>query len=190
MAGQRPRLGRQSLTPSQFVSDGARPRRSGACHLSCLLVSIVYLLDRPHCESLLIRREPAVLQALQALPEGSNVGTNSLILGALAQQAARSSQPASNRDLLAAFSQRLHVYPIDRETVTIYGQLTAELAARCPDQLASAPTNTLWLASTALQHQATLLSASPELHWVTQIQPLAVESWLPNVATAGDRAAP
>lgn len=132
----------------------------------------LYLLDRLHCQALLLERRAPVLAALRALPEGSELGTTALVLGELLALAAQSAQPQANRELAIAFSHHLHLYALDHQTAEIYGQIAA-----CPEA-ASVALPEAWLVSAARQHHCTLLAASAAVQRLAQAQAVPTACWL------------
>jgi tRNA(fMet)-specific endonuclease VapC len=147
----------------------------------------LYLLDTNHC-SRIIQGDSVVLRRLQELGKVP-VATNVIVCGELTFMAQNSQQTAANLIRVQAFLRGIDIYPVDRETADIYGQFKAEIITRFdPKQRSRRRTtkieqlgiseNDLWIASTALRHALTLVSADSDFQRMQEIKAFPLESWL------------
>ena len=100
-----------------------------------------------------MRGEPAVVEVMAHAPQ---LFVNSVVLGELLAGFAAGTRQAKNRAELAQFlnSPRVGVYPITAETADSYALVYANLRRKGQP----IPSNDLWIAASALEHGAALLS--------------------------------
>ena len=100
-----------------------------------------------------MRGEPAVVEVMAHAPQ---LFVNSVVLGELLAGFAAGTRQAKNRSELAQFlnSPRVGVYPITAETADSYALVYANLRRKGQP----IPSNDLWIAASALEHGAALLS--------------------------------
>lgn len=84
------------------------------------------------------------------------IGVNSVIIGELLGGFAFGNKPEINRDELQKFlnSSRVNIFNIDQETAEYYAIIYSELRKKGRP----IPTNDMWIAATAMQHNLILFS--------------------------------
>lgn len=146
----------------------------------------MYLLDTNHC-SYIIRRETSVIERLAQL-ENAIIYVCVITQGELIYMAENSERKESNLVLVEAFLQTVHIFDIDQTTSRIYGRLKADLinqfASREKSQRRRTKItdigfddNDLWIASIALQHNLTLVSADRDFKRLQEARSLSIETW-------------
>lgn len=146
----------------------------------------MYLLDTNHC-SLIIRREPSVIQHLNEL-DVAQLATCVIAQGELVYMAENSERRENNLARVEVFLQTVRVFAVDSTTSRIYGRLKAELMNRFAPRERSQrrrtkitdigfDDNDLWIASVALQHNLTLVSADRDFQRLQEVHSLSVETW-------------
>lgn len=118
------------------------------------------------------RNDPEALRIISNVPL---IGLNSIILGELLGGFALGSKEAVNRRELKQFlsSSRVQLFSIDDETAEYYA-----LVYRSLRTIGSPiPTNDMWIAATALQHNLALFSYDRHFQ---SVEGLVVESSLSN----------
>jgi tRNA(fMet)-specific endonuclease VapC len=146
----------------------------------------MYLLDTNHC-SYIIRRETSVIERLAQL-ENAIIYVCVITQGELIYMAENSERKESNLVLVEAFLQTVHIFDIDQTTSRIYGRLKADLinqfASREKSQRQRTKItdigfddNDLWIASIALQHNLTLVSADRDFKRLQEARSLSIETW-------------
>ena len=148
----------------------------------------MYLLDTNHC-SRTILKDAQILNHLNKID--SNIVTTSVITqGELIDMAERSQQKKSNLALVQNFLQGIYIYPIDRTTATIYGQLKASIFKQFAPKERSKrrktkminlgfDENDVWISAVALQNNLIVVSSDSDFQRIKQVaNKLAVESWL------------
>ena len=146
----------------------------------------MYLLDTNHC-SLAIISNPNILTRLS---ESSDIpiATNAIVRGELINMAAQSQQKQNNLTLIQNFLNSITLHPIDAATADIYGQLKADLfdkfapkdksqRRRFTLQNIGFGENDLWIASTALQYQLTLVTADRDFLRIQEACNLTLDNW-------------
>ena len=147
----------------------------------------MYLLDTNHC-SRIIQGDPVLLRRLQELGKVP-VATSAIVCGELTFMAQNSQQRAANIIRIQVFLRGIEIYPVDRETADIYGQFKAEIITRFgPRERSRRRTtkleelgmseNDLWIASTALRHGLTVVSADSDFQRMQEVKAFPLESWL------------
>lgn len=148
----------------------------------------MYLLDTNHC-SRIIQGDAVLVRRLQELGKVP-VATSVIVCGELTFMAQNSQQRAANLIRVQVFLRGIDIYPIDRETADIYGQFKAEIINQFgPRERSRRRTtkieelgmseNDLWIASTALRHELTLVSADSDFQRMREVRAFPLESWLP-----------
>ena len=150
----------------------------------------MYLLDTNHCTFIFIQKDLNVLNHLMNLPEDSEIFINSIIYGELILMAEKSERRRENlnkvEEFVKAFTE--FIYPIDKETSKIYGELYASIfnffapkdkAKRRKFKIEDAGVrqNDLWIACTAIQHNLTIVSEDSDFQIISQARQLNVECW-------------
>lgn len=156
-----------------------QPRSHGALSL--------YLLDTNHC-SRILGGNPGVLRRIIEVSE-SQIATCLIVRGELLFMAHNSEQRERNLEQVRRFLKDIRVYFVDEETADTYGQLKAgiinhfgpkEKAKRRKTRLGELgiSENDLWIASTALRHSLTVVSADQDFERIREVREFALECWL------------
>lgn len=147
----------------------------------------MYLLDTNHC-SRIIFGESNIIRRLQE-HIGLGVATSVIVQGELFYMVQKSSQQQANFNFVRAFLQTIDLYPINGEVADVYGSLKGEIIKHFgPKEKAKRrkftvqdlgfSDNDLWIASTALYYNLTVVSGDSDFQRIQQVQALALESWL------------
>jgi tRNA(fMet)-specific endonuclease VapC len=147
----------------------------------------MYLLDTNHC-SRIIFGETNVIRRLQE-HIGLGVATSVIVQGELLYMVQKSSQQAANLRFVRTFLQTIDLYPISGGVADVYGSLKGEIVENFgPKDKAKRrkftvqdlgfSDNDLWIASTALHYNLTVVSEDSDFQRIQQVQALALESWL------------
>ena len=146
----------------------------------------MYLLDTNHC-SFIIRKEPNVIQRLDEL-EIVRIATSVITQGELTYMAENSERKEYNLEQVNSFLKTVYVLDVDGSTSRIYGRLKASLMNQFAPKEKSQrrrtkitdigfDDNDLWIASIALQHDLTLVSADGDFRRIQAIRNLSLETW-------------
>jgi tRNA(fMet)-specific endonuclease VapC len=146
----------------------------------------MYLLDTNHC-SLIIRREPSVIQRLDELGV-VQIMTSVITQGELTYMAENSERKENNLRLIDAFLNTVEVFDINRATSKIYGRLKADLINQFAPKEKSRrrrtkitdigfDENDLWIAAVALQHNLTLVSSDSDFQRLQTVRDFPLEVW-------------
>ncbi|MEH1967880.1 type II toxin-antitoxin system VapC family toxin [Nostoc sp.] len=147
----------------------------------------MYLLDTNHC-SRIIFGETNIIRRLQE-HIGLGVATSVIVQGELLYMVQKSSQQAANLRFVRTFLQTIDLYPISGGVADVYGSLKGEIVKNFgPKDKAKRrkftvqdlgfSDNDLWIASTALHYNLTVVSGDSDFQRIQQVQALALESWL------------
>jgi tRNA(fMet)-specific endonuclease VapC len=147
----------------------------------------MYLLDTNHC-SRIIFGETNVLRRLQQ-HIGTGVATSVIVQGELLYMVQKSSEKEANLRFVRAFLQTIDLYPINDGVADIYGNLKGDIIKHFgPKDKAKRRNftvqnlgfgdNDLWIASTALYYNLTIVSGDSDFQRIQQVQALLLESWL------------
>ncbi|QLE43992.1 type II toxin-antitoxin system VapC family toxin [Nostoc sp. C052] len=147
----------------------------------------MYLLDTNHC-SRIIFGETNVIRRLQE-HIGLGVATSVIVQGELLYMVQKSSQQEANLPFVRTFLQTIDLYPINGGVADVYGSLKAEIVEHFgPKDKAKRrkftvqdlgfSDNDLWIASTALHYNLTVVSGDSDFQRIQQVQALTLESWL------------
>ncbi|MDZ7992723.1 MAG: type II toxin-antitoxin system VapC family toxin [Nostoc sp. EfeVER01] len=131
----------------------------------------MYLLDTNHC-SRIIFGETNVIRRLQE-HIGLGVATSVIVQGELLYMVQKSSQQQANLRFVKTFLQTIDLYPISGEVADVYGSLKGEIVEHFgPKDKAKRrkftvqdlgfSDNDLWIASTALHYNLTVISADSD----------------------------
>jgi len=114
--------------------------------------------------ALFMRGHEAAQSAIQTTP---HILLPTVVLGELLGGFAAGTRQQQNEKELETFRQspRVRVVPMTAETAVRYAAIYAYLRSTGHP----IPTNDLWIAATAMEHSATLLTADRHFHYVTQI---------------------
>lgn len=147
----------------------------------------MYLLDTNHC-SRIIFGETNIIRRLQE-HIGLGVATSVIVQGELLYMVQKSSQQEANLRFVRTFLQTIDLYPISGGVADVYGSFKGEIVKHFgPKDKAKRrkftvqdlgfSDNDLWIASTALHYNLTVISADSDFQRIQQVQALALESWL------------
>jgi tRNA(fMet)-specific endonuclease VapC len=147
----------------------------------------MYLLDTNHC-SRIIFGEINLIGRLQE-HIGLGVATSVIVQGELLYMVQKSSQQEANLRFVRIFLQIIDLYPISGGVADVYGSLKGEIVEHFgPKDKAKRrkftvqdlgfSDNDLWIASTALHYNLTVVSRDSDFQRIQQVQTLALESWL------------
>lgn len=146
----------------------------------------MYLLDTNHCSNLILGN-PTLIRKVLEVGE-SNIATSAITEGELVYMVENSRQREENIVVLDRFLQDIPVYGIDEETGRIYGSLKAQIMARFGPKERSKrrrtrtvnlgiDENDLWIASIALQHGFTIVSADNDFRRIREARDFPLETW-------------
>ena len=148
---------------------------------------MTYLLDTNHC-SRIIFGEANVIRRLQE-HIGLGVATSVIVQGELLYMVQKSSQQEANLRFVRTFLQTIDLYPISGGVADVYGSLKGKIVEyfgpkdkakrrKFTVQDLGFSDNDLWIASTALHYNLTIVSGDSDFQRIQQVQTLALESWL------------
>ncbi len=131
----------------------------------------MYLLNTNHC-SRITDGDPQVIQKLQA-HIGMGVSTSTIVRGELIYMAEKSQLKLKNLQNIQKFLEIIDLYLIDEETADLYGQLKASIFVQFAPKDKTKQRgvkisdlgfsdNDIWIASTALQYNLTIVSADSD----------------------------
>ena len=147
----------------------------------------MYLLDTNHCSRLILQDANLMLR-LSEIPQAS-IATCAIVAGELINMAEQSQQKSQNIILIQNFLDGIYIHPIDSETAKVYGNLKAAVFDRFAPRDKSKRRkftvqnigfgeNDLWIASTAIQHNLTIITADRDFQRIQEAHPLTLDSWL------------
>ncbi|OCQ90030.1 nuclease [Nostoc sp. MBR 210] len=149
----------------------------------------MYLIDTNHC-SYIINRDEQVIQKISSLNESDKLAINTTIYGELIMMAKNSQRKEENLKEIEKFIAALiaEIYPLDKNTGEIYGEFKAELFDKfAPKEKnkrrkyklseAGIYDNDLWIACTAIQHNAIIVSQDSDFRQMNLVKNLKVECW-------------
>jgi len=148
---------------------------------------MAYLLDTNHC-FLLIARDPRLVSAV-ATRRSDHFLTSVIVAGELRYGAAISEQSQENALAVEDFLGRIDQLMISPATTQRYADLKSRLlAAFGPRERARRRSfdlatlgytdNDLWIAATAIEHNAVLVSGDLDYARMADVSELSVENWL------------
>ena len=146
----------------------------------------MYLLDTNHC-SLLMEGNPRVVEHLDTLG-GVVVATSVVVRGELMYMVAKSQRQALKLVRVQSFLLGIRLHVVDEGTSNIYGQLKSDFLAYFGPRDKSKRSkvtitqlgisdNDLWIASTAIQHSLTVVSADSDFSRISEVWTFPVEAW-------------
>ncbi len=146
----------------------------------------MYLLDTNYC-SRIIFGDSQVLARVRAL-DSTLLSTSVIVRGELVFMAWKSTQHTNNLVSIESFLQGIYIHPVDREVADVYGQLKASLFDRFGPREKQArrsatlesigfTENDLWIASTAIANDATLISSDSDFQRMQEAKNFPVEAW-------------
>lgn len=145
-----------------------------------------YLLDTNHCSDI-INGNAQVITAI-GLRSSSTIGVSLITYAELFYMAEKSKFIESNRRNITNFLQDVDLYLLDESTAEIYSHLKAEIFnCFAPKEKAKRrgvnlytlgfSDHDLWIVSTALQHNLTLVSADSDFRRIQEVRDFSLESW-------------
>jgi tRNA(fMet)-specific endonuclease VapC len=148
---------------------------------------MAYLLDTNHC-FLLIARDPRLVTAV-ATRRAEQFMTSVVVAGELRYGAAVSERSGENGTAVEDFLGRIDQLLISPATAQHYSDLKSRLllafgprerARRRNFDLAKLgfTDNDLWIAATAIEHNAVLVSGDADYRRMSEVADLTVENWL------------
>lgn len=146
----------------------------------------MYLLDTNHC-SYILQGNPDVCNRFQELGENL-VAICPIVQAELIFMAQNSQRQLENIENVRNFIQDIEIYPITSITAEIYGEFKAELIRHfgAREKIKRRRTklsdigiqeSDLWIASIAIQHNLTLVSADRDFQRIQEVRSLSIESW-------------
>lgn len=149
----------------------------------------MYLIDTNHC-SYIINRDEQVIQKIASLNGLTKLAINTTIYGELIMMVKNSERKQENLKEIEKFIENLiaEIYPLDKQTGEIYGEFKAELFDKfAPKEKnkrrkyklseAGIHDNDLWIACTAIQHNAIIVSQDSDFKQMNQVRSLQIERW-------------
>ncbi len=147
----------------------------------------MYLLDTNHC-SRLIFGEPIICQKVEEIGE-SLMATNLVVAGELIFMAQKSAYKTENLDKVNSFLDDINLYTLNEITAKIYGQLKADIIntfgpkekkkkRKFTTRKLGISDNDLWIASTVIQENLTLVSQDEDFLRIQQVHNFLLENWL------------
>lgn len=148
---------------------------------------MAYLFDTNHCFRL-IARDPGIVAALAARA-AARIVTSVVVAGELRYGAAISERRRENAIAVEEFLGRIDQLPVSAATAQHFADLKARLlseygprerARRRGFDLATLgfTDNDLWIAATAIEHDAVLISDDGDYARMAEVNTLTVESWV------------
>ena len=146
----------------------------------------MYLLDTTHCLQIIFGF-PQFDEKREAL-ENVVLTTCVIVRGELLYGAFKSDRSTDNLGKVESFLKSMRVYPIDDDTAMIYGELKNSILSKFGPKLKSRRRNVkpeslgfkdndIWIASVAIQHDMTVLSADKHFQRLVGLSGLRVENW-------------
>ncbi|NJL64517.1 MAG: type II toxin-antitoxin system VapC family toxin [Methylacidiphilales bacterium] len=147
----------------------------------------MYLLDTNHCSRIIFGEANVILRLQEHI--GLGVATSVIVQGELLYMVQKSSQRSANLAFVRNFLQTIDLYPINGGVADVYGNLKGEIIEHFgPKDKAKRrkftiqdlgfSDNDLWIASTALHYNLTVVSDDSDFQRIQQVQTLNLESWL------------
>jgi tRNA(fMet)-specific endonuclease VapC len=146
----------------------------------------MYLLDTNHC-SRIILGETSIIRSLQE-HIGFGVATSVIVQGELLYMVQKSSQQETNLRFVKSFLQTIDLYPISGGVADVYGSLKGKIIEyfgpkdkakrrKFTVQNLGFSDNDLWIASTALHYNLTVVSGDRDFQRIQQVAAFESESW-------------
>jgi tRNA(fMet)-specific endonuclease VapC len=146
----------------------------------------MYLLDTNHC-SRIILGETSIIRSLQE-HIGFGVATSVIVQGELLYMVQKSSQQETNLRFVKSFLQTIDLYPISGGVADAYGSLKGKIIEyfgpkdkakrrKFTVQNLGFSDNDLWIASTALHYNLTVVSGDRDFQRIQQVAAFESESW-------------
>ncbi len=146
----------------------------------------MYLLDTTHCLQFILGFPK--IQEKQSILGSDLITTSVIVRGELLFGAHKSGRLIDSLTKIETFFEDITVYPIDKTTSDIYGNLKNmilnQFGPKDKNKLRNFKVeslgfkdNDLWIASTAIQHNLVLVSEDSHILRLQGINELKVESW-------------
>jgi len=146
----------------------------------------IYLIDTNHCSSIL-KRDTNVIRRVIEVEE--NLAINTIIYQELILMAEKSQRRQEVIKMIEGIIEGMTFYEIDKETAKIHAQLNVEICNRLGpkskeekrkfdiEKIGYKP-HDLWVASTAIQHNLTVVSEDGVFKKISEIRELRTECWI------------
>ena len=146
----------------------------------------MYLLDTNYC-SRIIFGDSSVIERVREL-DNTLLSTSVIVRGELVFMAWKSMQRTDNLANIEFFLQDIYIHPVNKEVADTYGQLKAALFDRFGPREKQArrratlesigfTENDLWIASTAISNNLTLVSSDSDFQRMQEAWSFPVEAW-------------
>jgi tRNA(fMet)-specific endonuclease VapC len=147
----------------------------------------MYLLDTNHCSRIIFGGTNVIRRLQEHI--GLGVATSVIVQGELLYMVQKSSQQEANLRFVRTFLQTIDLYPISGGVADVYGSLKGEIIEhfgpkdkakrrKFTVQNLGFSDNDLWIASTALHYNLTVVSGDSDFQRIQQVQAFQLESWL------------
>lgn len=151
----------------------------------------MYLLDTNHCSRIIFGDVNLIGQLQQHSIQG--VATSVIVQGELLYMVKKSSQKEANLRSVRTFLKAIDIYPVSGEVADVYGNLKGEIIEtfgpkdkaklrKITVQNLGFSDNDLWIASTALHYNLTVVSGDSDFQRIKQVRTFPLESWLENIS--------
>jgi len=118
----------------------------------------------------------------------SNISISAIVSGELVFMARHSRHKVENLERISRFIRQITVHQIDLETALLYGEIkenylkrfgpkSLKERAKFPLERIGLRDNDLWIASTVIQHDLTLVSADKDFSRIREVHDFDLETW-------------
>ncbi|MBM3211091.1 type II toxin-antitoxin system VapC family toxin [Candidatus Poribacteria bacterium] len=146
----------------------------------------MYLLDTTHCLQIIFGF-PQFDEKRKEL-EKVLLATCAIVRGELLYGVFKSERLDDNLHKVENFLESMRVYPVDDQTANVYGELKCAILDQFGPKLKNKRRNVkteslgfkdndIWIASVAIQHNLTVLSADNHFRRLAGLKDLKVENW-------------
>jgi tRNA(fMet)-specific endonuclease VapC len=147
----------------------------------------MYLLDTNHCSRIIFGEKNVINRLHEHI--GFGVATSVIVQGELLYMVQKSSQQEANLRFVRNFLQTIDLYPISGGVADVYGSLKGKIIEyfgpkdkvkrrKFTVQNLGFSDNDLWIASTALYYNLTVVSSDSDFQRIKQVQDFQSESWI------------
>ena len=145
-----------------------------------------YLLDTNQVSKLL-DNHPSVVNRVARVGIG-NISISVIVCGELVFMARHSRHKVENLERISRFIHQIKVLPIDLDTSLLYGEIKENYLkrfgpkglkerAKFPLEQIGLRDNDLWIASTVIRHDLTLVSADKDFSRIREVHDFELETW-------------
>jgi len=153
----------------------------------------VYLLDTNHC-SRIIEDDSAVVERVRTVGE-DQVATCVTVYGELIYMAHKSERRNANLARVSAFLSDIRIYFADERVAEVYGEFKARIIAhfgprdrrkrgRMTIERLGISEDDLWIASVAIRHDLTVVSADADFTRMGEVWAFPLECWWQPAASS------